>query len=78
MPRLPAWRTILTGLALAALYVAVVRIGPQVPVVIVSGYSRADAVSAIGAGRDGEPQSFLQKPFGPRELADAVRAALGR
>jgi PAS domain S-box-containing protein len=52
------------------------RVAPRVPVILVSGYSRDDAVGAVDASGDNGPQVFLQKPFRPQELADAVRAAM--
>jgi signal transduction histidine kinase/CheY-like chemotaxis protein len=47
---------------------------PEIRVVFMSGYA-ADAMERHGGLAEGAP--LLQKPFGPDELARAVRAALG-
>jgi CheY-like chemotaxis protein len=46
---------------------------PRLPVIVVSGYARQDAIREFG---DGGPQAFLQKPFTPGQLADLLRALL--
>jgi len=46
---------------------------PHLPVIIVSGYTRADAVTAMGTDA---AVVFLQKPFRPQELADAIGSVL--
>ena len=45
------------------------RIQPDIPVVLISGYSEDRAIAQIGKHLDG----FLQKPFEPSALLDAVR-----
>ncbi|MDH3212347.1 MAG: response regulator, partial [Myxococcales bacterium] len=50
------------------------RLGPEVPIVLVSGYSR-NSVSDRFAGRD--LAGFLQKPFLPDTLLLMVRKTLG-
>jgi two-component system, cell cycle sensor histidine kinase and response regulator CckA len=51
------------------------RVGTDVPVILTSGYSEVEATSRFTAkGLAG----FLQKPFGPADLAATLRAALGR
>lgn len=64
MPGMNGWET------LAALR----RIAPGIPAILASGYERAEVM----AGDHPElPQAFLHKPFLLRELADAIRLALG-
>jgi DNA-binding response OmpR family regulator len=50
------------------------RLGPEVPIVLVSGYSR-NSVSDQFAGRD--VAGFLQKPFLPATLLLKAREILG-
>jgi CheY-like chemotaxis protein len=46
---------------------------PRTPVVVVSGYTRSDAIEELG--REG-PQAFLQKPFTPQDLAETLQSLL--
>jgi PAS domain S-box-containing protein len=48
------------------------RLRPGVPILLTSGYSEMEAVRVCGGPVFDE---FLQKPFRPRDLADAVRRA---
>ena len=47
-------------------------IRPDLPVLASSGYSASDAESQFG----GRVEGFIQKPYTPRELADALRQVL--
>jgi CheY-like chemotaxis protein len=51
------------------------KIRPDVPVVLSSGYSPAEAMRRFGAQ---ESAGFLQKPYSGRMLAMRVRTAIGR
>lgn len=54
-------------------FLALRKLKPGLPVLLMSGYSRAELVSrAVGQGSCG----FLAKPFTSRELVDAVREVL--
>ena len=46
---------------------------PELPILFISGYTEA---AVIHRGLKNRPGSFLQKPFGPTDLARAVREAL--
>jgi PAS domain S-box-containing protein len=46
---------------------------PDIPVVLMSGFSRRYAAARIGSEA---PSAFLQKPFEPQDLAAALRSAL--
>ena len=48
---------------------------PDLPVVLMSGYTETDVVDRLG--RDG-PAGFVQKPFTPSELGQALDAAVAR
>ncbi len=50
------------------------RIRPDVPVVLMSGFSEQLATTAVG---DRDPAVFLQKPFSPDALIRGIREALG-
>jgi CheY-like chemotaxis protein len=50
------------------------NIAPDLPVVLMSGYSAHEMSSRFG---DKKPNGFLQKPFTPRELEASVRSVLG-
>jgi two-component system cell cycle sensor histidine kinase/response regulator CckA len=52
---------------------AIRRISPQVPIVLVSGYSRESAASQLA---NDEHSAFLQKPFPPETLIEKVRDLL--
>ena len=52
----------------------IAKLRPEAKVVLSSGYSEQDAMRRI----DGDSVAgFVQKPYGPRELIQAIRAALG-
>jgi two-component system, cell cycle sensor histidine kinase and response regulator CckA len=53
--------------------VAVRKINPDVPVLLVSGYSEQDVVSRL---QRHPPAAFLQKPFGPDDLLCKLRDLL--
>ena len=46
---------------------------PQLPVVLMSGYSEADVREHLGGQ---EPSAFLQKPFRTADLRDVLRRVL--
>ena len=64
MPRMDGWET------LAALR----QLQPTLPVILASGYDKGQVMAAARAER---PQAFLSKPFGLRQLREAVDQALG-
>jgi PAS domain S-box-containing protein len=63
MPRMDGWET------LAALR----ELDPALPVILASGYDRAQVLSSSHPDR---PQAFLSKPFDVRQLRDALGQAL--
>jgi CheY-like chemotaxis protein len=63
MPRMDGWET------LSALR----RLEPGLPVILASGYDRAQVLAGTHSDR---PQSFLSKPFNLQELRDALGQAL--
>jgi CheY-like chemotaxis protein len=63
MPRLDGWET-LTALR---------QLEPALPVILASGYDKAEVMSHAQADR---PQAFLSKPFGLQQLRDSVGQAL--
>jgi len=56
------------------LLVALRQIDPDLPVVLASGYDQTQALSGTDAA---PPQAFLYKPFGLKQLRDALDRALG-
>jgi CheY-like chemotaxis protein len=57
----------------AEAFVEILRIRPEVPVVVTSGYDKEKAVERLSAqGFSG----FLYKPYEPEELVESVRKAL--
>ena len=63
MPRMDGWET-LTALR---------RLAPALPVILASGYGKAQVLSGAHPDR---PQVFLEKPFGLQRLRDALGQAL--
>jgi nitrogen-specific signal transduction histidine kinase/CheY-like chemotaxis protein len=63
MPRMDGWET-LTALR---------QLEPTLPVILASGYDKAEVMSRAQADR---PQAFLGKPFGLQQLRDTVGLAL--
>jgi CheY-like chemotaxis protein len=58
----------------AAVMAELKRINPDLPIVICTGYpSESEYVALLGAGA----AALLQKPFGAKQLVDAIRKALG-
>jgi CheY-like chemotaxis protein len=65
MPRMDGWET-LTALR---------KINPEIPVILASGYDKAQVM----AGEHAElPQAFLGKPYKLKGLSDAIRQALAK
>ncbi len=64
MPRMDGWET-LTALR---------QLQPTLPVILASGYDKGQVMAGARAER---PQAFLSKPFGLRQLREAVDQALG-
>lgn len=64
MPRMDGWET------LAALR----HLQPTLPVILASGYDKGHVMAGARVER---PQAFLSKPFGLRQLREAVDQALG-
>jgi DNA-binding NtrC family response regulator len=62
----------LTGVRLAE---ELLRVRPDLPVILCTGFS--EAIDANGAQSAGICQ-FLMKPFAARDMADAIRRALGK
>jgi DNA-binding response OmpR family regulator len=61
------------GLPGEAVYRALRRASPALPILVSSGQPKAEAVARI---RNGEPFEFLQKPYGADVLRQRVRALL--
>jgi len=64
MPRMDGWET-LTALR---------QLQPTLPVILASGYDKGQVMAGARTER---PQAFLSKPFGLRQLREAVDQALG-
>ena len=64
MPHMDGWQT------LSALR----HLDPAIPVVLASGYDRAQVMATDHPER---PQAFLGKPFNLQQLRDAIQQALG-
>ncbi len=64
MPRMDGWET-LTALR---------QLHPTLPVILASGYDKGQVMAGARTER---PQAFLSKPFGLRQLREAVEQALG-
>ncbi|MDP2875184.1 MAG: ABC transporter substrate-binding protein [Holophaga sp.] len=64
MPRLDGWGTLK----------ALRQLDPKLPVILASGYDKAQVLAGTQPDR---PQAFLSKPFGFRQLRDALGQALG-
>ena len=62
------------GMGGGALLHAVLQKDPQIPIILVTGHGDVDM--AVGMMRDGA-YDFIEKPFAPERLVDAVRRALG-
>jgi two-component system, cell cycle sensor histidine kinase and response regulator CckA len=64
MPRMDGWET------LAALR----KLSPDIPLILSSGYDEALVMADEHPER---PNAFLGKPYGFRELGDAIQIVLG-
>jgi CheY-like chemotaxis protein len=63
MPRMDGWET-LTALR---------QMDPALPVILASGYDKAQVMASSGPDR---PQGFLSKPYDLKQLSEAISQAL--
>jgi PAS domain S-box-containing protein len=56
----------------AKTFVAIKRVSPQIPIILMSGYNEQDAVSKLGSS---EMAGFVQKPIHRAELQEVIRRA---
>jgi len=64
---------VMPGVGGAEAFVEILRIRPEMPVVVTSGYDKEKAVERFSAGGF---SGFLYKPYEPEELVESVRKAV--
>jgi nitrogen-specific signal transduction histidine kinase/ActR/RegA family two-component response regulator len=67
MPRMDGWETI----------AALRKLSPDIPVILSSGYDKAQVMAVMANDHSELPQAFLAKPYKLKELSEAIRQVLG-
>ena len=67
MPRMDGWETI----------AALRKLSPDIPVILSSGYDKAQVMAVMAGDHSELPQAFLGKPYKLKELSEAIRQVLG-
>ena len=67
MPRMDGWETI----------AALRKLSPNIPVILSSGYDKAQVMAVMAGDHSELPQAFLAKPYKLKELSEAIRQAMG-
>ncbi len=67
MPRMDGWETI----------AALRKLSPDIPVILSSGYDKAQVMAVMAGDHTELPQVFLGKPYKLKELSEAIRQVLG-
>ena len=66
MPRMDGWETI----------AALRKLSPDIPVILSSGYDKAQVMAVMAGDHSELPQAFLAKPYKLKELSEAIRQVL--